>query len=99
MILEQAILAVKPGQTPAFEKAMRRTLPLIAATPGFHGIEVRLCLEESSKYLLLVRWETLEARMEGFRGSSRNQEWRRVLRHFYDSVPEVLHFGPPVSAA
>lgn len=99
MILEQAVLAVRPGQSAAFVEAMRTALPLIAATPGFLGIEVRPCLEESGKYLLLARWETLEAHTAGFRGSSRYEEWRRLLHHFYDPFPQVLHFGPPVAAA
>ena len=78
---------------------MRSALPLITATPGFLGIEVRPCLEEPGKYLLLARWETLEAHTAGFRGSSRYGEWRRLLHHFYEPFPQVLHFGPPLATA
>ncbi|MBM3520108.1 MAG: antibiotic biosynthesis monooxygenase [Alphaproteobacteria bacterium] len=99
MILEQAVLAVKPGQAAAFEDAMRGALPLIAATPGFQGIEIRPCLEHRGRYLLLARWDTLEAHTVDFRESARYQEWRRLLHHFYDPFPDFLRFGPPVAAA
>ena len=71
MIVELAILSVKPGQGPAFERAMAEARPLIAATPGFLGLEVRPCLESADRYLLLVRWRSMEDHTEGFRGSER----------------------------
>jgi heme-degrading monooxygenase HmoA len=93
MILECAILDVKPGQRAAFEAAMKKARPLIAATPGFLGIEVRPCLEKPGRYLLLVRWEKLEDHTVGFRGSARYGEWRALLHHFYDPFPTVEHYG------
>jgi len=71
VIVELAILSVKPGQGPAFERAMAEARPLIAATPGFLGLEVRPCLESADRYLLLVRWRSMEDHTEGFRGSER----------------------------
>ncbi len=60
--------------------------------PGFVDLSLSRCLEESSTYLLLVRWESLEAHTEGFRGSSEYVEWRRALHHFYEPFPVVQHF-------
>ncbi len=93
MILESAILDVKPGEHAAFEAAMKKARPLIAATPGFLGIEVRPCLEKPGRYLLLVRWEKLEDHTIGFRGSARYAEWRALLHHFYDPFPTVEYYG------
>jgi len=59
MILEHALLTVKPGQASAFEDAMSKAAPLIAASPGFLGLEVRPSIEAPGTYLLLVRWESL----------------------------------------
>ncbi|MBC8038405.1 MAG: antibiotic biosynthesis monooxygenase [Rhizobiales bacterium] len=99
MIVEHAILNVKPGQAAAFEQAMQTALPLISATPGFLGLEVRPCLETTGRYLLLVRWETLEAHTEGFRGSNRYEKWRALLHGFYDPFPLVEHYGEPIAGA
>jgi heme-degrading monooxygenase HmoA len=99
MILEHALLQVKPGLESAFEQAMREALPLIAATPGFLKIEVSPCVEAKGKYLLLVGWATLEAHTQGFRGSERYAEWKRLLHHFYEPFPQVEHYGSPVASA
>ena len=97
MILEVAVLNVRPGQEPAFEQAMAKARPLIAASPGFGSIEVRRCMETSNRYLLLVTWEKLEDHTEGFRKSGRYQEWRALLHHFYDPFPVVEHYENPIS--
>ncbi len=96
MILEAAILNVKSGQAVAFEAAMAAARPLIAASEGFEGMEVRPCLEDPNRYLFLVRWARLEDHTEGFRGSERYQDWKAALHHFYEPFPSVEHYGPPL---
>ncbi|MBC8076585.1 MAG: antibiotic biosynthesis monooxygenase [Chloroflexales bacterium] len=92
MILEAAMLYVRHGQEQAFEDAFRQASPIIAASPGYQRHELQRCLEAPGKYLLLVRWNTLEDHTVGFRGSPAYQEWRRTLHHFYDPFPIVEHF-------
>lgn len=96
MILEAALLNVRPGQEDAFEAAMAVARPLIAATPGFEQIEVRRCLKTPNRYLLLVTWQTLEDHTVGFRASDRYQKWRALLHHFYEPFPVVEHFAAPL---
>jgi heme-degrading monooxygenase HmoA len=55
-------------------------------------LQLQRCLENESRYLLLVGWETLSDHLEGFRGSPAYEEWRRLLHHFYDPPPVVEHF-------
>ncbi len=98
MILEAAILNVKPGQEVAFEDAMRAARPLIAATPGFINISVQRSLETPANYILLVQWQTLEDHTVGFRQSKRYQEWRKALHHFYDPFPVVEHYEESIFA-
>ena len=92
MILEAALLNVKPGQSADFEAAFRQASTIIAASPGYIDHQLQRCLEVVGKYLLLVRWETLEDHTEGFRGSAAYAEWRRLLHHFYEPFPLVEHF-------
>ncbi|MCC7047317.1 MAG: antibiotic biosynthesis monooxygenase [Alphaproteobacteria bacterium] len=96
MILEAAVLNVTQGHSAAFERAMAEARPLIAATPGFKGIEVRPCVETPGRYLLLVWWEKLEDHTVGFRQSDRYPEWRQRLHHFYDPFPLVEHYADPI---
>ncbi|HYD58486.1 MAG TPA: antibiotic biosynthesis monooxygenase [Burkholderiales bacterium] len=92
MILESAVLDVKPGMAPAFEAAFREAQGIIAASPGYLSHELKRCIENRNRYLLLVRWGTLEDHTEGFRKSAPYQEWKRLLHHFYDPFPTVEHY-------
>jgi heme-degrading monooxygenase HmoA len=93
MILEQAVLDVKPQETKQFEAAFSRAQLIIAAAPGYISHELQRCIEKSNRYLLLVRWRTLEDHTEGFRKSAPYQEWKELLHHFYDPFPVVEHYG------
>ena len=99
MILEIAQLQVKPGQSPAFESAFGVAQAIISSMPGYVSHELQRCLEREGHYMLLVRWDSVEAHEVGFRKSPQYQEWRKLLHHFYDPFPTVLHYemaaGPP----
>jgi heme-degrading monooxygenase HmoA len=70
-MLEAALLDIKPGQEASFESAIVQARPLIEASPGFQRMEIRPCVENASRYLLLVWWDRLEDHTEGFRTSDR----------------------------
>jgi heme-degrading monooxygenase HmoA len=92
MVLEVAILNVRPGQSAAFEAAFREAQASIAASPGYQRHELRRCVEAADRYLLLVWWESLESHTEGFRRSPAYERWRRLLHPFYDPFPTVEHY-------
>lgn len=96
MIIEHALLQVRPGEESAFEAAMAKARPLIAASPGFQGIEVRPAAERPGLYLLLVRWDSIADHREGFRKSDRYEQWRALLHSFYDPMPSVDYFEDPL---
>jgi heme-degrading monooxygenase HmoA len=92
MILEVAILNVIPGRIAEFETAFAEAKGIISSMPGFISLELQRCLESSSQYALLVRWETLEDHTTGFRNSTQYQQWKTLLHHFYDPFPTVEHY-------
>jgi heme-degrading monooxygenase HmoA len=96
MIVEHALLQVKPGQSAAFEQAMHSARSLIAESPGFEGIEVRPAAESEGLYLLRVMWTDISAHRDGFRKSARYAEWRRALHDFYEPMPTVQYFGESI---
>jgi len=93
MILEVATLDVKPGMEAEFERSFAQAQKIIKAMRGYILHELRHCIERESRYLLLVKWETLEDHTEGFRGSKEYQQWRDLLHHFYDPFPTVEHYS------
>lgn len=92
MVLEMAVLQIKPGQSPEFEAAFKVASPIIARAKGHISHELQRCIEHADRYVLLVRWQTLDDHMVGFRESEDFKEWRALLHHFYDPRPEVLHY-------
>ena len=93
MILEIAMLDIKIGQNEAFERAFSEAQKIISSMPGYISHELQKCLEKSNRYVLLVKWATLEDHTEGFRKSTEYQNWRALLHHFYDPFPTVEHFN------
>ena len=92
MVLEVAILKIRPGRSDAFEAAFREAQAILAASPGYERHELRRCLEAAEQYLLLVWWDSLESHTEGFRRSPAYERWRQLLHSFYDPFPSVEHY-------
>jgi heme-degrading monooxygenase HmoA len=98
VILEHALLSVRPETEPDFESAFAEAKSIIAAMPGFGRLSLSRGIERPGTYLLLVEWDRLEDHTDGFRQSAEYQRWRDLLHHFYDPFPDVEHFTPVDSA-
>lgn len=92
MILEAVMLQVKEGLEQDFEEVFREASFIISSMKGYISHELQRCMEVKGKYLLLVKWETLEDHTVGFRQSKEYLEWKNQLHHFYDPFPTVEHF-------
>jgi heme-degrading monooxygenase HmoA len=92
MILEVALLDVKPETEAEFENMFSQAQEIIMSMKGYISHELQKCVEKSGKYVLLVRWEKVEDHTIGFRESPEYQEWKKMLHHFYDPFPTVEHY-------
>ncbi|MGE6258293.1 antibiotic biosynthesis monooxygenase family protein [Heyndrickxia sporothermodurans] len=92
MILEAVMLQVKQGMEKEYEVAFREASKIISTMIGYISHDLQRCIETEGKYLLLVKWETLEDHTVGFRESNEYHEWKKLLHHFYDPFPLVEHF-------
>ena len=92
MIQEIAVLNVKPNLNQEFEAAFKQASKIISAMPGYISHSLQKCIEADNRYLLLVKWETLEDHTVGFRESKQYQTWKKLLHHFYDPFPTVEHY-------
>ena len=93
MILEVAILDVKPALDKEFVPAFMKAQSIIASMKGYISHELQQCLEKKHRYILLVNWEKLEDHTVGFRESQEYQEWKKLLHHFYEPFPAVEHYN------
>jgi len=99
MVLELAVLDIKPGLEKEFETTFEKAQTIISSIQGYVSHQLQHCLERPNRYLLLVNWVKLEDHTVGFRESDQYQEWRRLLHHFYDPFPVVEHYELVYSSA
>ena len=92
MILEIANIEIKADQLVAFEQNLEKAQSVIAQAQGYLGHDFQQCIEEPTKYVLLIQWESLEAHTEGFRQSELFREWRALIGKYFAAPPEVLHY-------
>ena len=92
MVLEVAELTIRPGQAAEFEQTFKGAQRIIASMKGYVSHELQRSVETENRYLLLVRWKTIEDHTDGFRNSKEFPEWKRLLHHFYDPPPAIGHY-------
>ena len=91
-VLEVAILNVKPGRESDFETAFVQAQTIIRDTKGYISHQLQACVENPSRYILLVDWQTLDDHEQGFRKSEVYKTWKALLHDFYDPFPTVEHY-------
>ncbi|MEH6681359.1 MAG: antibiotic biosynthesis monooxygenase [Sediminicola sp.] len=92
MVLEVAVLNIKKGLSEEFEANFGKAQQILVAAKGYNSHELKKAIEIKDQYLLLVHWESLEDHEIGFRKSVGYQDWKKLLHHFYEPFPIVLHY-------
>ena len=92
MITEVALLNIKKNESGSFEQAFSKAQTIISSMKGYIEHELLKCVEEADKYILIVRWETIEDHTEGFRKHEKYKDWKALLHHYYDPFPTVEHY-------
>lgn len=91
MVLEMAHIEVLPGTNADFEARVNEALPLFARAKGCGGAQLHHVVEHDARYVLIVRWETVEDHMVHFRQSEDFPVWRGLVGAFFAKPPEVIH--------
>jgi heme-degrading monooxygenase HmoA len=93
MILELADIRIKPGTQADFDQAIKKGVETVISTAkGYRGYEVHKGVESPDRYVLTIRWDTLENHTVDFRESPAFQAWRAIVGPFFASLPAVEHF-------
>jgi heme-degrading monooxygenase HmoA len=92
MILEVASFKITSGQSPAFETAFHQAAKVIAQAKGYISHELQRSVDTPDHYLLLVKWQTRDDHMVGFRESPLFIEWRRLIGPYFAAAPAVDHY-------
>ena len=92
MILEVANLKIKQEEMSNFETAFPKAAQIISSIPGYISHELQRCVETKGRYVLLVRWASIEAHKVNFQQSPKFQEWRALMGGFNAERPAAEHF-------
>jgi len=92
MVLEVALIEVRPEQEDAFAVAYRQARAEVATTPGCRSIRMTRGVESPSRFVLLVEWDSLDAHLPGFRGTDRFVRWRQAIGPHLAAPPVVEHY-------
>lgn len=90
MIHEIATLTIDLARAAAFEDAAAKAKPIFLAAEDCHDMRLEQVIEVPGRYLLIVRWTTIEAH-EAFRQTAAFQDWRDLAGPFFTQPPEVIH--------
>lgn len=91
MVLEVALIDVKPGSEEAFAEAYGQAQSLVAQTPGCRSMRMTREVETPTRFVLLVEWDSLEAH-DAFRSGERFPQWRGLVGPHFAGPPQVEHY-------
>ena len=83
MIVEVIRYQIAEGQEAAFEIAYRQAQQYLTDSPHCLGYQLTRCLKHRSRYLLLIRWDSVEGHLQGFRGSPAFQGFLALVAPFF----------------
>jgi heme-degrading monooxygenase HmoA len=92
MVLEVAIIDVRDGAAGQFAAAYRDARSILATTPGVRTIRMTHGIEQPSRFVLLVEWESVEAHQHNFRDTDRFGRWRTRVGPYFAHPPLVEHY-------
>ena len=93
MILEIAEITIQDGTQAEFEAKLKQGLATYTAkTDGYINHTIQHCMENTTFYMLMIEWESLEAHTVNFRQGPNYEAYRALISPFFDSPPLVRHY-------
>jgi heme-degrading monooxygenase HmoA len=92
MTLEIVQWTAKEGQEVDFEEAFSKAQGYLSQAEGYISHRFFKCIENSRKYVLLVEWSHIEAHTEQFQGSELYQEYRSLIKPYYEEGATLNHY-------
>jgi heme-degrading monooxygenase HmoA len=90
-VLELVEILITPGRETEFETSMREVNHLVTDFPGCRSLTLSRGLENPSKFLLQIEWDTRETHTE-FTRSEGFPRFRTALRALVAEPPKMEHF-------
>lgn len=83
---------IDPADQAAFEDAYRAAAPSLAAAPECLDYELSRCQEEPDRYILRIRWTSVEGHLQGFRNGPRFPPFFAAIKPYVGAIEEMRHY-------
>lgn len=91
MVIEHAMLTIKEELVDEFVQTIKEAFPILSSSKGYLSHKLLRNEEKPTHFILVVHWNGLEDHLN-FIGSAKFKNWDSMLRYFFDSYPNVLHY-------
>lgn len=99
MIVEYIRYIVPEPRRAAFEGAYDEAQSSLAASPHCLAYELSRCVEDPTRYVLRIEWDSADGHLQGFRKSAEFRSFLALVRPFVGNIEEMRHYEPtPVRA-
>ena len=92
MVIEYIRYRIAEEQAPAFLQAYRQAQHSLTASAHCLGFELSQCLEEPTRYVLRIEWDSMEGHLEGFRRSGEFRVFLGHVRPFVEWIEEMQYY-------
>ncbi|MFM9957796.1 MAG: antibiotic biosynthesis monooxygenase family protein [Phycisphaerales bacterium] len=92
MILEHLSFHVRPGGQTAFERDWLKLRALLNNNPHCLQVLLQRCVENPTRYIARIEWNSVAGHMESFRGSNDYHEFLQIFVPHVAGEAEMVHF-------
>ncbi|CAL9518551.1 hypothetical protein SUDANB15_03775 [Streptomyces sp. enrichment culture] len=83
---------IAPDDQEAFERAYAEAAEALAAAPECIDYELSRCREEAGRYVLRIRWTSVEDHLQGFRKGEHFPAFFSAIRPYVTAIEEMQHY-------
>ncbi|RYG41031.1 antibiotic biosynthesis monooxygenase [bacterium] len=83
---------VAPDQAEAFAAAYHAAGAILDRSPDCHGYEILRGVEEPNRFLVIIRWTSVERHLEGFRKGPDFPPFFALVKPFFSAIEEMKHY-------
>jgi hemoglobin len=97
MIVEYIRYKIDPGRIAEFDDAYRRAGALLEASPHCERWEATRCVDEPTRQIVRIEWDSAEGHLQGFRKSADFKPFLEATAPFYNDIEEMTHYDVTAS--
>ena len=94
MIVEYVRYVIPQDRREAFEAAYAEASAALDASPHCQAYDLSRCVEDPSRYVLRIEWDSAEGHMKGFRASPEFRTFFASVRPYVGDLEEMRHYEP-----